>query len=87
MRIVRATVVLLIASFFALMWGLVLRERIDLARAVPLAQGYDALLAPDEENRRIVMGRQDAARRDHDEHREAGGGLDRGCQQHAPGPA
>ena len=56
MRIVRAAVALLIASFFALMWGLVLRERIDLARAVPLAQGYDALLAPDEESRRIVMG-------------------------------
>lgn len=56
MKPLRTICVLSIAVFFAAMWGLVLRERIETARPVPLAGGYEALLGPDEDRRDLVTG-------------------------------
>jgi len=56
MRLLRTTVALSIACFFALMWGFLLRERISYAPPPPLSRSYSSLLRKDEQSKRILMG-------------------------------
>jgi len=48
--------VLAIACFFAVMWGLVLRERVATAPVHGVRPDYDRLLGPEEERREYLMG-------------------------------
>lgn len=56
MRILRDILVLGIAAFFAVMWGLMLRKKMVLAPAQPVRPNYDRLLGPEEDSRTITFG-------------------------------
>ncbi len=56
MRTVRDVSILAIACFFAVMWGVTLRERISFGPTPAVTPRYDGLLAPDEERKEILVG-------------------------------
>jgi len=56
MRLLRDIFVVGTACFFAVMWGLVLRERLAVPPAPAMKPNYDALLTKDEQRREFTMG-------------------------------
>jgi hypothetical protein len=56
MRILRDILVLSIAAFFAVMWGLMLRKKVVMAPPQPVRPNYDRLLGPEEEFRTVTFG-------------------------------